>query len=264
MSSSDAAHSLEVENQAFVVKAESALRELFDKARDANELQFVLSLVPEMRGSRAAGWNTATEAQQAFVEYREFLNEPPMTPLKARIALAFYCHMAEASGLYEVPKNMLRVAGGGFHNPWPFDNLVKVHQATGSIIAPNANKILRDLAGHSRELGMLALAEVFRDAFDADLRNGYSHADYVVWDDGIRLPRRNGGNRKLVTWSEFAKRFGRGLAFFDTLRGLGDEYMRSYAEPRHLSGAWADGRPSRAMACFDIQNETFSISDSSP
>lgn len=251
------------ENEAFIAKAQKALRELFDKAREINELQFVLSLVPEMRGCRAQGWNTATEAQQAFADYRAFVGEPPLTPLKARVALAFYCHMAEASGLYEVPKNMLRVAGGGFHNPWPFQNLAHVHQRTGAVIAPNANRILRDLAGHANEIGMTALSEVFRDAFDGDLRNGYSHADYVIWEDGIRLPRRNGGNPAIVSWPEFARRLGRGLRFFDTLCAIGDEYIRTYVEPRQLAGSWSDGRRSQAVAWFDPASEKFSISDSS-
>jgi len=120
-------HALKDENEAYIAKTHNALRELFNRAREVNELQFVLSLVPEMRGCRAEGWNSATEAQHAFADYRAFVSEPPLTPLKARVALAFYCHMDEASGLYEVPKNMLRVAGGGFHNPWPFQNLAQVH-----------------------------------------------------------------------------------------------------------------------------------------
>ncbi len=49
-------------------------------------------------------------------EYIAFLNEGELTPLKARIALAFHCHMSEASGFYEIPKNMLRVAEGGSYN----------------------------------------------------------------------------------------------------------------------------------------------------
>ncbi len=108
--------------------------------------------------------------------------------MKCRVALSFYCHLAEASGFYEVPKNMLRIAGGESHVLWPFINLVQSHKQTGDRIAPNANKVLKDLTGHAKELGFDELAEVFRDAFDPDVRNGYAHADYIVWNDGLRLP----------------------------------------------------------------------------
>jgi hypothetical protein len=252
------------ENEAFFAKAETALRELFDKARTANELQFVFSLMPEFRGCQDAGWNTAIEAQRAFDEYLAFLNEGELTPLKARVALSFYCHLSEASGFYEIPKNMLRVAGGGFYNPWPVQDLVEAHRRTGNVIAPNANKVLRDLAGHAETLLLHRLAEVFRDAFDPDLRNGYAHADYVLWDDGVRLRRRNGGNPKLVTWREFHHRFERGINFFNILRQLVEEYVRSYHPARQVGGRWVDGRPSHAVARFDPTSGSFSITDSSP
>jgi hypothetical protein len=48
-----------------------------------------------------------------------------------RVALAFYCHLSEASGYYEVPKNMLRVAGGARYVMWPFNDLVREHRHTG-------------------------------------------------------------------------------------------------------------------------------------
>jgi len=263
MDETKAAATMAKENAAFFEKAEGALRALFDQARAANELQFVFSLIPEFRGAQDPGWNTAIEAQQAFDEYIAFLNEGELTPLKARIALAFYCHMSEASGFYEIPKNMLRVAEGGFYNLWPFQDLVDVHRRTGNVIAPNANKVLRDLAGHAKTLGLHGLAEVFRDAFDPDLRNGYAHADYVVWTDGIRLRHRNGGNAKLVTWPEFHYRFERGITFFNVLRGLVEEHVRSLHPKRQLGGRWPDGRPSRAVAEFNPTTGSFSITDSS-
>ena len=75
---------------------------------------------------------------------------------------------------------MLRVVGGQPYNLWPFQDLVETHRKTGAVIAPNANKVLRDPAGHAATLGLSELAEVFRDAFDPDIRNAYAHADYII------------------------------------------------------------------------------------
>ena len=252
------------ENHLFYQKAEDALRDLFRRAREDNELQYVFSLNSEFRGCQNAGWNTALEAQHAFDEYLEFIQNGELTKFKARVALAFYCHMSEASGLYETPKNMLRVIDGSGHNIWPFQDLVEVHRRTGSLIAPNANKVLRDLAGHAKTLDLHELAEVFRDAFDPDLRNGYAHADYIIWEDGIRLRHRNGGNPRVVEWSEFHCLFERGINIFDIMRKLIQECIQNYHPKKQLSGTWGDGRPSRASAIYDPTTGIFSIKETGP
>lgn len=247
-------------NTVFFEKAEAGLRQLFELAKAKNELHFALSLAPEFRGCQGPGWNTAEDAHSAFSEYLEFLNEGPFTSLKARVALAFYCHLAEASGFYEMPKNMLRVAEGEKYNLWPFQKLVEKHKVSGAIVAPNANKVLRDLAGHSKNLGLDALAEVFRDSFDADLRNGYAHADYIVWDDGIHLRKRNGGYPKLVSWPEFNGHFQRGINFFHLLGQIIDGYMKSYNPAKKVRGQLADEPEAVWTIHADPERKSFSIS----
>jgi hypothetical protein len=184
------------DTQCFIEKAEEAFRELFEAARSKNELHFTFSLAPEFRGEQGPGWCTWEETNRAFDEYLEFINQKPTTPFRVRVALGFYCHLAEASGFYEAPKNLLRVAGGEEHRLWPFLELNRKHAETGQVIAPNANRIFRDLIGHSKSLGLERLSEVFRDAFDADIRNAYSHADYIIWTDGLRIRKQVGGYPK--------------------------------------------------------------------
>jgi len=220
-------------NAAFYEKVERAFRSLFDMARGKHELHFAMALMPEMRGMQDAGWNTAHETNRTFDEYIKVIDQ-----LKARmrvhVALGFYCHLAEASGFYEVPKNMLRIAEGEGHVLWPFRHLVEAHASTGARIAPNANKVLRDLAGHAKTIGLDELAEVFRDAFEPDIRNGYAHADYIVWHDGLRLPKRNGGYARKITWEEFDVIYSKGINFFHILRQLVVEYVNSYDPPKTL------------------------------
>jgi hypothetical protein len=112
-------------NLAFYEKAKQAFRKLFDSAKAKNELHFAFSLSAEFRGLQDPGWNTAMEAQVAFQQYLEFIRANPDDAFKARVALAFYCHLAEASGLYEVPKNMLRVADGERYNDGRFKSWLK-------------------------------------------------------------------------------------------------------------------------------------------
>lgn len=247
-------------NVLFLEKAETAIRELFELAKSKNELHFALSLAPEVRGCQDPGWSTAHDAHAAFNQYLEYLNDGPFSAVKARVALAFYCHLSEASGFYEIPKNMLRVAEGEKYNLWPFQQLVERHKISGAIIAPNANKVLRDLAGHSKNLGLNSLAEVFRDAFDSEIRNGYAHADYIVWDDGIRLRKRNGGYPKLVSWSEFNAHFHRGINFFNLLGQIVQEYMHSYHPAKQVRGQLSDEPEGTWTIHSDPERKSFSIS----
>lgn len=167
-------------NEAFYEKARRCLSVLFQRVKRQNELHYALSLNPEFRGMQSDGWSTTDEAKVAFQEYNSFLQEEELSSLKVRIALAFYSHISEASGFYEIPKNMLRVDDGLKYSVCPFSEILKIHSTTGEIIAPNADKVLRNLSGHSQTMKQHELAEVFRDAFDGDVRNGYAHADYII------------------------------------------------------------------------------------
>lgn len=249
------------ENEPFFEKIERAFRDLFERAKARHELHFAFSLNPEFRGEQGPGWSTADEAHRAFDEYLAFLKEGKFTSLKARVALAFYCHLAEASGYYEIPKNMLRVVGGQPYNLWPFQDLVEIHKKTGAVIAPNANKVLRDLAGHAATLGLSELAEVFRDAFDPDIRNAYAHADYVIWNDGLRLRKRNGGFPRKVSWPEFQSRFDRGVNLFHLLREIVNEYVASYHPAKRFRARMHDNEPELLWTIqFDPEKRTFAIS----
>ena len=249
-------------NVPYYEKAEAAFAKLFDAARAKDELQFALSLMSEFRGSRDAGWSSAEEADRAFGDYLEFLCGPS-SRLKLRVALGFYCHLAEASGFYEIPKNMLGVAEGIGHSITPFSHLVEQNRVTGNEIAPNANKVIKDLAGHAKNIGHNELAEVFRDAFDPDLRNAYAHADFVVWNKGIRLNLKLGIPRE-VPFADFEVLLERGLNFFHLLRQIVDQSMLSYSPPRKIAGRLGDGPIGEWTIACDPEQGIFDVSGGVP
>jgi hypothetical protein len=234
------------DDEAFYEKATSAFGQLFERAKARNKLEFAFSLSPEFRGAQGPGWSAADETRRALKEYEDFIRSD-FTPgtFRVRVALSFYSHLAEASGYYEVPKNMMRVAEGQRWHMWPFLHFVRQHQMSGARIAPNSNKVFQDLMGHAETLGLSALAEVFRDVFEPDLRNAYAHADYVIWQDGLRLPKRNGGYPRRIRWDEFERLLNRGLRFFHILLGTISDHIRSYETPRVLRCRLGDEGPER-------------------
>jgi hypothetical protein len=136
------------------------------------------------------------------------------------------------------------------NNLYPFRALVERHQKTGEVMAPNANRIMKDLIGHCSELGLSELAEVFRDAFDPDVRNAIAHADYILWSDGLRLRRRNGGHPRIIRWDELDALIGRGLNLFSIIRGVVNEYVQSYDPPKTIRSRLNDGEPETEYTLF--------------
>jgi hypothetical protein len=114
------------------------------------------------------------------------------------------------------------------------------HRKTGEIIAPNANRIMKDLIGHASELGLSELAEVIRDAFDPDVRNAVAHADYIIRTDGLLLRWRNGGTPRMIPWDEFHALIRRELGLFDFIRQITSEYVHSYETPKIIRARLAD------------------------
>jgi len=204
-----------------MTRAEAAIDALFADARTKSEIDFVLALNPEFRGIQDAGWSPAEEVLRAIEDFSGFLNDGGVAiRLRVRAALGFYCNLCEASGLYEVPKNLMRILDGQKHHCWPFQDLVEQHTRTGEAILPNANKIMKNLVGHAKALGRDELATVLSEAFDAELRHAFAHADYVIWADGVRICGKHFTKKRLLPFPEFQALVNRGAGFI-TEKGIG-------------------------------------------
>jgi hypothetical protein len=214
------------------------------RRRRSTSYIFAMALMPEMRGAQDAGWNTAQEAVTAFDEYSALLKSMNAEKLvRIRVVLAFYLHASESGGFYEIPKKLLLTVEGRGNSMFPFRSLVNKHRKTGQAIDPNANRIMKDLMGHAWTLGLRELSEVFADAFDVDVRNAITHANYTLAPDGMRLPRRNGGQVRVISWEQFDAIMSRGLNLFSFIRQLSDEYVRGYHPPKTIKARLNEYKP---------------------
>lgn len=233
-------------------KYERALNLLFEEARNKDELNFALSLSPEFK---AYTLTSAMDAQRAFRDYSDFLNLEQFSgqSIRVRIAMAFYCHIAEAAGLWGVPMCMLLVRAGAHYDLSPFSELVKRHPITGQTIAPNANKTMRYLAEEAKSQGLHELAEVFRDAFDADLRNAFAHSDYALSPEGI-LVRGRHDQQRTITWQEFGEHLSLGTGLFGVLQQVIAKYEKIYQTPKIVMGTTSDHDPMGTWLIYSNPN----------
>jgi hypothetical protein len=111
-------------------------------------------------------------------------------------------------------------------------------------------------------LGFEKLSEVFRDAFDSDIRNAYSHADYIIWTDGLRIRNQGGGFPKIIKWDDFDQKLLRAINFYHVLRELIKESIASFDPPKQVVAS-VGGQPHfRWVIKFDSKSGAFLISTS--
>lgn len=249
---------------AFVNETARQMGLLFKFVRRMSELDFAGSLSGEFRGAQDAGWSTTITAEQVYEELSGLLASGPVGSIAdMRVILLLYSQLSEAGGVYESLKNMMGIVEGAPYNLWPFQDLVRVKQNPKRVIGPNANATFRDLATHARKIGMIGLSSALENVFRDDVRNGMYHSDYILWDDGLRLRRRNGGYATRIDYSEVFDLVGIGLAFFETLKMLRTSAVQSFDPPREIIGRFSANPPMPHTVGYDHETGSFSISCSS-
>lgn len=254
-----------MEAQIYLRKLSRHLSYLLSFARIINELDFAASLGGEFRGMQDAGWATTITAHEVFEEISAHpAHSRPRSKAEIRILLFLYCQLAEAGGVYETLKNMMGIVTLKPYLLWPFQELVRVRRQPSRVIGPNANATFRDLARTAHAIGMPGLALVLEEAFRDDIRNGIYHADYVIWEDGLRLRRRNGGHATRLTFDEVNVALTKGVGFFDIHRSYMSEATRSFHPARTIIGRFSANFPAPWTIHADPERHTFSISGSAP
>jgi hypothetical protein len=234
-------------------------------ARQINELDFAASLSGEFRGMQDGGWATTITAHEVFDEISTYTTHArPLSKAEFRVLLFLYCQLAEAGGVYETLKNMMGIVTLKPYLLWPFQDLVRVKQQPSRVIGPNANTTFRDLARTAHAIGMPGLASLLEEAFRDDIRNGLYHADYVIWEDGLRLRRRNGGHAVRLHFDDLNVALTKGIGFFDLHGTYIAQAVRSFHPARTIVGRFSGSFPAPWTIHADPQRHLLSISGSAP
>jgi hypothetical protein len=254
-----------METNIFVTQLNDHLSHLYAFARQLNELDFAASLGGEFRGMQDAGWSTTITANEVFSELSALSQKSePFSKAQFRVMLMLYCQLSEAGGVYESLKNIMGVVTLKPYLLWPFKDLVRVKKAPARVIGPNANATFRDLATTAKSIGMSRLSSLLESAFRDDIRNGISLADYVLWNDGLRLCNRNGGYAGKLSFGEVNAALTRGMAFFQILHEYNVASMRSFNPAKEIVGRLSANFPMPWTVFCDPEKGTFQFSGSSP
>ncbi|MFZ5738633.1 MAG: hypothetical protein ACOY6K_17360 [Pseudomonadota bacterium] len=249
----------------YLCELNSHLSYLYTFARQINELDFAASLSGEFRGDQDAGWSTTITAHEVFDELITYTNnKTAKTKAELRIILMLYCQLAEAGGVYETIKNIMGVVSLKPYLLWPFKDLVRVKKEPRRVIGPNANATFRDLATTAKAIGLSRLSLLLEEVFRDDIRNSIYHADYVIWNDGLRLRNRNGGYASKLSFEEVSDAITRSIGFFQVMNWLTDASIKSFNPAKEIVGRFSENFPMPWTVAFDPEIGTFGISGSSP
>ncbi len=144
----------------------------------------VLCAVLRVSGMQDADWDPFEESKSAFEDYNALLRLDDATLSSAgrwRIGLLMYCQAVEMTAPQEFLANLLRVLGGEKYHIKPFGSLGRTNKKKAfSWVPPSAPVKYRELKRLAAKCNQSALCDHIDQFFNEDIRNAFSHSDYVL------------------------------------------------------------------------------------
>lgn len=160
-----------------------SLSELFWAAFRAAPFE-VLCAVLRVSGMQDADWDPFEESKEAFEDFNGLLRLDEEKLSKAghwRIGLLMYCQAVEMTAPQEFLVNLLRILCGEKHHIKPFGSLGRINKKKAfSWFPPSAPVKYRELKRLAEKAKQPFLCEYINQFFNEDIRNAFSHSDYVL------------------------------------------------------------------------------------
>lgn len=199
----------------------TALDSCFSLARERDELQFLFTLF-RVRGVQEAGWDPYETSLRAIPALVDLYRNTGNVEAADHLALWLYGHIVEASEPYELLANLVDVANGGHFN------LVShfPRKRSGAPCSPGDKKDL--LRKRASTASLSSVVTPLEEIWDRDLRNAIFHADYVLYEGGIRIlnPANTYSQHEMMTI------VNRAIAYHGALAALFSLSIESYDKPK--------------------------------
>jgi len=165
------------------------LNDLFWRAFEKSPFD-VLCTVLRVGGLQDADWDPFEEVKGAFADFNWYLNakdEKLSAKASWRIGLLMYCQAIEMTAPHEVLANLLRCLKGQLYHVKPFGHLGRKNKKDPfSWVPPSAKTKFRVLGEWANEAGEGKLTEFIKTFFRDDIRNAFSHSDYIITPERFR------------------------------------------------------------------------------
>lgn len=157
-----------------LLEATSFLVPLFEKAKEADEYNFLLTLL-RVKGVEDAGWDTLDTVRDVYkshIEIREILIHRGMA--HAFQALFTYGIIVDALEPYEVITNLLNIINGQQYSIQNYS----FYNSQGRYSPPKTSAILDQIVSKAKKAGLDAA--FLQRMYDNKLRNAVFHSDFIA------------------------------------------------------------------------------------
>ncbi len=254
-----------IETDAFMKKAETLIELLFQKAKNADEGEFIPACL------YFTGTMFYSDEYDIFKSLRDFHNdlyslvqiEDLSGNSKIRLMMMYYCHLIELDAYYEFMYNLAGIANGQPNEVQPFKrksltdkeilekiDLIYSHKnetrkikefkkLTKENIPISVSQKIQMIQKRLKKIDLAELGEMIDSFHNQDIRNSFSHNSYNVYGANIQL---FSGRALKISFQEFLELFMKTSNFrtvlaekaIDVKRQLADgkkyEYSGKYGE----------------------------------
>lgn len=211
-------------------------RDLFQRARNSDELSFLFAILGINSGIEDIGWQPINETNSLVTDLIGLINGPLHDDAKVRLTLLLYCHLTEASYIYHCIYNMLLTIER--QPPKVFSFLEKYRNG----IPPSVTAKIAEINSKAQQNGFLGISNIFTEIVRPDIRNAFFHSDYILFDSELRIKHR-GSEYARIPYQDVFALLEKTVDFFHGVMELLVEARRSFSRGYKIAGRKAlDGR----------------------
>ena len=208
--------------------SEKSVKNLFVKAKSIDELAYIFAILGINSGIEDIGWQPISETQSLIQDIVSIINIPLNQYTKIRLMLLLYCQITESNYLYHVLYNMLLCIEE--KEPPKIFNFLDQFQKSSP---PSVKSKVKQICVKANKLGHAEISKILNIIFDSSLRNAISHADFILFEDELRL--KHGIEVKKIKLNEVSNLIHNTLIFFDVFFQILTEHKMAYKDGHVIS-----------------------------
>ena len=208
----------------------------FGRAHERSPIELLFTLL-RVDGAADQDWDPFEESQRAFKEFNlliEKADKDLSDIASSRIALLMYCQAVEMTAPHNLLANVLQIIAGNRYQMNPFFDLYRRPKKKGTLrhIPPSATTKMRRIKKLAKKVDENNLVEIIDSFFDDQVRNAFSHSDYIITEEYFRWT--DGGRASQMPIAELEQKIKNCFAFYGALLECSPRWCRRLGKfPRY-------------------------------
>jgi len=167
------------------------LERLFTRSFEQSPFDAICTFL-RVKGLSDAGWDPFEESLDAVADFewlKDISSEKRGERCERRIALLMYCQLVEMTAVHEMIANLLKCLAGTPYVINPFHHPIrkKKKEHLFGLKPPSAKQKFNEIKTTAAMVKENTLIDCIESFFHEDIRNAFSHSDFVLTDTDFRF-----------------------------------------------------------------------------